>query len=80
MFVVQAKTRHRTTAQGVRGVLSRTEPKSRGCDSKKFFFIKIPRSVCGDWVGIALRGRVVRRLVIVSEITVPRCRSLLLAE
>lgn len=66
------------------GVLERNEPKRGGATLKNFFLIKFTRSVCEDG-GSPKRNRVVgvgwiRRKVIVSEITVPRCRSLLLVE
>ena len=70
----------RPTATKGYGGMEAERAKTGECDSKKFFFVKISRSVCADGVGIAFRGRVARALVIVSGITVPRCRSLLLAE
>ena len=43
------------------------KPYSGVCDSKKFFFVKFSRSVYADVVGIALRGYVVDKVLVVEN-------------
>lgn len=81
--MMQHAENQQVTAKGCRG--NGAERAETGkCDPKKFFFVKFTRSVCEDGVvpsGIGLEGVIGTDLMcIVSVITVPRCRSLLLVE